>query len=714
MKIFFAFAAVVILLAVTPLAHSAPVCGSTCPAQCAEAGELCTGEERAGAARNVEGNELTCVQKQNVGCSIQLAWPFIQGNTCAAGFEYNVEVDGPEDCGFLGLGAIFGGSAKYCHQTEEVACSASASCPAGFTLQSTRSCTTQSSSTTELQCCEITLNPPLNPPGDTDEEDEVDPVPGGVTYVSVRPAYVVVSPNQTIQFTAVGLTAAGVEVPIRNATWRVSNNRGNVSETGLFKACPACTGTLAVAATVGPLGGNADVEIVNLADYRIEPPSASIALNALGLFVSRGRNALTGEQLNVTSTWSSTIGELRSPTESSYAYLLGSAAGSGNLTATSLGLRAVSTVTVVETAGVASTLLVHPNPINLFEGEEQQLAVFARDANGVFVALPGSLTFDLPPLTPRVAAMVSGENKVKALHSGSTTLAVRSGSLSATVPISVAACRAGTTVQCTADDDWNSEANGIGTKSCVENPTGNTWSACADQDPCDGASPARPNPVSDGIACPAFCSNPDVVDPDCSCSPGQTHSCTDAASGCWGAMSCGGDGRFSSCTPSELCLGRAGADAGGSFNGFICATTRSTPSPLSREAVASCQQFGSLEFIREIVAPGECTRTLRFTLHYDAEAGEAQDEVLVGERAGGATAYSLVDVSAEAVRLNVTESEGLGVVQTLRVGQVLRFNAEVSLASVSPAPDGESTAQAVLSFTYNSCTQNLFQQAVPR
>lgn len=707
------------------LAFAVPFCGSTCPSQCAAAGAVCTAEEQQGAAVTVSGRELTCLKTQNVGCGFKLAWPFIQENECSAGFNHDSEVDGPVDCGFLGLGAILGGSVKQCHVGQQVSCAVNASCPAGYSVKASSQCTSQQSGqVSQLQCCSIGSDDVsrTNVSGDDELDSNVTDY-GEVTQIQIAPPFAVVPLGGQVQFTAIGLTPAGLAVELaEDVLWNIENQLlGNLSQSGLFTACANCTGGITMVTAIhGPFRSSVTLTVVQVTDYRVEPNNVTIADGGLVLFNATAFNLATSRRQEITSTWQTNGGQILRPLagqQSGVALFSGVGVGNGSIRATSGVFSANATFNIVSATGFQpSQLFIYPNPpFMLSEGEQLEFYVFSRDANGVY-GPTGTISIDV--IDPIIVQVVSGSTAIRAIARGTTTLNVStSNGAYLLVPVEVSGCNPGTSLYCSASDASYSAALGNQTKTCSAD---RTWSTCSDIDVCDNTPSPQPNSVPDNVVCSDWCINPNVVDGDCACSGDSSRFCVDTVSHCWGSMRCGEvvPNRYSYCTPSPSCTGQlfSGAPvATGTrlFNGFVCASVQAVPLPLTLAAVSSCQAVGQNE-VRSSITGDSCTRVKVVNLTYVSESSKPIGWVSISRSGLPGVNYTLGEVQPGSVMLNITD---MGTGQSAEVllpaiGTSVDFNAHVTLQAVymnatfNPTT-GESTSEkAQFEFEYDDCIFN--------
>ncbi len=694
------------------------MCGPICPSSCSSAGLTCDAETQPGEVTTIDGRELSCVQVQNVGCKFVFdQWPFIHENVCPAGLTHDAVIDGPVDCGFLGLNAIFGGSVKNCHSAQQIACSETPSCPTGFTVKNSSGCTVeQQGESTIVQCCQLgsTSTPP-----DVDDDDEVDANVtnyGQVTQIRIEPVNPVVPVEGELQLQAVGFTRAGLRVELEDdLIWSIRNDAfGNLSLTGIFTACENCHGNVEVTVTHGPLVARTTIEVVQITDYRIEPRNATLTEDGVAYLVATALNLITSAREKIASSWLTDIGSLfpAGGQSSSFAVLTGSDEGEGQVQASVGRLSTNASVTVLSSdfEFTPHTLVVYPATVVLAEEEQEQLVILVKNVDGVYGPLPESIHIDVED---NEIAQMAGEY-VKGISVGATTLNISSGALWVIVNVEVTPCTAGTTKLCTAETTgWNFAASGQGQRTCQSD---RTWSDCQDIDACDNTPAPLPSGIADGIAC-GWCSDPSVNDPDCSCSGSEARTCTDALSNCWGRITCSSGTRFGSCIPSPSCTGELfsgtiPSSEVGLFNGYICATSNAIPGTLSMSLVQRCTSYGAVS------GSESCSASQLVEMYFNATEERGETWVYIARERVPGVNYTLSDVSSESAWLDINDtSTGESIPILLpAINSSINFNARVTLEGINAnytwdSVNEEVTAKiATLKFEYDNCLFDLHTQ----
>ncbi len=745
------FVSLMVVVALAGVVSASPVCGSTCPAACSAAGQLCTPQEQHGSAVTMQGRELSCVKKQNVGCGFKLEWPFVQGNVCPSGFTRDIATDGAEDCGFLGLGAIFGGSVKYCHVSQEVTCSANATCQSGFQVESSSQCSFQQGGEPIVnQCCQLGFNTITEVHGGGPQVDTNNSNYSQVTSIQIYPDHAVVPLGGQVQFTVIGVTPAGITVTLTDElVWSMASpSYGNLSTTGLFTACANCTGGFStVWVSHGPLIASASVSVVQITDYRIEPQNVTIAAGGEAILKATALNLATQQRVNVDSTtWSTNVGTLRFPAtpnqQSGVAVLLVDEVGNGTIQANAgSGFAANASVRVVSADGFQpSQLIVYPlSPFRISNGQQMALDadffIVARDSNGVFGPLPAggvSLHFDAP--ADALIATVLPGGVIKGVGIGQASLNISSGSLSTIVSVMVSGCTAGTTVACTsAIDVGYLAANGTQSKTCA---IGGTWESCRDEDTCDNTVGAPVSPpvqgVADGKICGNWCDSA-AGDLDCTCNPANAAQnlrvCSDSVTHCWGTFTCDAlTSRYGSCVASPSCTGALFSGvippAGpGLFNGYLCGTTAAIPpftTPAELAASPYCSSLGTTgAALNSIINPTACQGSKNVSLKFKVNPPVALNQFSVSRYSGLNTSFKLSDVTENGVMLNVTDSLSASSFPLLmQIGNTVAYSANITLTGINTSYVVSNSGNAVekqanVTVEYDSCLFTVDVQLTP-
>ncbi len=260
----------------------------------------------------------------------------------------------------------------------------------------------------------------------------------------VSPKAVTLLPSQSVDFTAVGLTAVGDTAPNVTVTWSVTS--GSISDWGSqggrhygHYQAGANPGTYRVIATGHP-GNLADTALVTVtststpvASVSVAPASAVVPVGGTVQLTATPKdangNALTGR----TVTWSSSATSVA--TVDGSGLVTGVGAGSATITATSEGRSGSSVITVTATSVPVASVSVTPASATVQVGGTVQLTATPKDANGN--ALAGRTIAWASSNTS--VATVSGTGLVTGLAVGSVTITATSEGKSGTASITVTA-----------------------------------------------------------------------------------------------------------------------------------------------------------------------------------------------------------------------------------------------------------------------------------
>ena len=259
-----------------------------------------------------------------------------------------------------------------------------------------------------------------------------------VSKVIVSPETLVVSSNQTTDFVAVALTAAG-DTASSGITWTAS--AGSVTETttgnGVHKghySAPSSPGQYKVKAKAnsGSAADSATVTVtsVTVASVSVSPATAAIWIGAAQQFTAATMDSAGNPLAGRVITWSSDNPAVATVGSSGLAR--GVSAGSATLTATSEGKTAAAPVTVSPVAVAAVT--ISPSSATIFVGSSAQLTAITQDSAGN--PLIGRVV-SWASSNPAVAT-VSGSGLVTAVVLGSATVTATSEGKSSSATITVA------------------------------------------------------------------------------------------------------------------------------------------------------------------------------------------------------------------------------------------------------------------------------------
>src|SRR5690348_12299678 len=263
--------------------------------------------------------------------------------------------------------------------------------------------------------------------------------PGGTaaSQLVLSPRTVTLHTNQTVDLTAVGLTAIGDTATVA-VTWSMTT--GSVIDTstsggkhyGRYKA-GTDTGTVKVIAHGHP-GTSSDTSVVTVtaapvASVTVSPSSASLfvgqALQLGATMTDSAGNVLSGR----TVTWTSSNPSVATVNGSGLAGAV--AVGSATITATSEGRTGTAVLTVSNVP--VATVTVSPASASVLAGQTVQLAATTRDASGnvltgrsiVWTSSNGSV------------ATVSGSGLVTGVTAGSATITATSEGQSGSAAMTV-------------------------------------------------------------------------------------------------------------------------------------------------------------------------------------------------------------------------------------------------------------------------------------
>jgi hypothetical protein len=219
---------------------------------------------------------------------------------------------------------------------------------------------------------------------------------GTLASVTVTPNPQMMAIGSTQQFTAVGRDANGNVVPF-TPFWSVQNGGGTIAATGVFTAGTVAgtfTNTVracaTAACTAGTMNGTATVIVSAgaLANIVVTPTPVTVATGANQQFTATGTDA-NGNQVTFTPIWSVKPGLAGGTILPSGGYNAPNLVGVGidTVIATSGVLQGKARVNVVANADLTS-IVITPNPVNLFRGGLQTFTAVGRDGAGNTVATP--------------------------------------------------------------------------------------------------------------------------------------------------------------------------------------------------------------------------------------------------------------------------------------------------------------------------------------
>ena len=221
----------------------------------------------------------------------------------------------------------------------------------------------------------------------------VTPAAATLATITVSPNPVIVAPNATQLFTAVGRDASGNVVAI-TPVWSVANGGGTIgANTGVFTA-GAVTGTFTntVTATSGGISGTATVTVATpvgpLATITVSPNPASVPINGTQQFTAVGRDA-NGNVVAVAGPVWSVVNSGGTIDANTGVFTAGAVIGAftNTVKATSGAISGTATVNVTPVVGPLASITVTPNPASVPANGTQQFTAVGRDAGGTVVAI---------------------------------------------------------------------------------------------------------------------------------------------------------------------------------------------------------------------------------------------------------------------------------------------------------------------------------------
>jgi len=211
---------------------------------------------------------------------------------------------------------------------------------------------------------------------------------GPAVTVTVTPSTATMGVNDTQQFNATAVDAAGNPVAI-NPIWSVANGGGSIHPTtGVFTASTVLgTFTNTVRATIGGVFGSATVNVVPgpATVITVIPNPVSLTANAQQTFTATAVDA-NGNPVAITPVWSVTNGG-GTVNAATGQFTAGTVAGTFANTVRATVGAAFGSATVNVTAGAAAVISVLPNPATLATNGTQTFTATAVDANGNPVAI---------------------------------------------------------------------------------------------------------------------------------------------------------------------------------------------------------------------------------------------------------------------------------------------------------------------------------------
>jgi hypothetical protein len=309
-----ALLAFLILAALAPLAAAkveCAECGGPCPSACAAKKVECRPELSKDCTVTTQGFKAACRRQINMGCSLSLAMPPVQCNEAPPGYLKDA-VDRACDCGFLGLGAVFGGAVnKFHREFPSPACEAQPKCPAGLIQE--KNATPCSIETPGIKlCCEIPEE--ILAPGTLGAGGG-----GGLamsipeknlTSISISPSGTKEKPfsgyavNDEISLLALG---DGGSVELKDVTWSVVSGLGDFVETSnnTAKFVGYSAGPIEISATSAGITGETwlDLSMVSITKILVIPSSVTLPAGATKEFSAIARD-VNNKTVAINPAWS--------------------------------------------------------------------------------------------------------------------------------------------------------------------------------------------------------------------------------------------------------------------------------------------------------------------------------------------------------------------------------------------------------------------------
>jgi uncharacterized protein YjdB len=258
-------------------------------------------------------------------------------------------------------------------------------------------------------------------------------LPTPVAAVTVSPASGSIAVGGTQQFSALTTDQAGTPLAGRVVLWSTSSSSvATVSASGLVTGRAA--GAATITATSEGKSGSASVTVINVsvATVTVNPASASIRVGASQQLAAVTRDSAGTTLSGRTVAWSTSNASVASVTTSGL--VVGLTTGSANITATSEGKSATSTVTVTQVP--VATVTVSPPAVSIPVGGTQQLSTVTKDSAGN--TLTGRVVTWSSNNTS-IATVVSGSGLVSGQAAGSATVTATSEGKSGTATVTVQA-----------------------------------------------------------------------------------------------------------------------------------------------------------------------------------------------------------------------------------------------------------------------------------
>ncbi len=261
------------------------------------------------------------------------------------------------------------------------------------------------------------------------------PPPVTLQSIAITPASATVTKGATQQFTATGTYSDNSTQDLTTqVTWSSSSTNATINPAGV--ATGVLTGIAQIQASISGKTATANLTIhpAILNSIAITPASVTIADGTTQQYVAIGTYSDGSTQTLTTQvTWTSSNTSLASIASTGLA--TGVATGAASITATS-GTVTSNTAALTITAATATSIQITPSPItNLPAGDMQQLLLTATFTDGSSQNVTSSVTYSVS--NPAIA-IVNAAGLLNAVAPGSAVVTATLGSLSTTVPVTVA------------------------------------------------------------------------------------------------------------------------------------------------------------------------------------------------------------------------------------------------------------------------------------
>ena len=211
--------------------------------------------------------------------------------------------------------------------------------------------------------------------GDQRATVQISITPGKLARIALTPAATTMLAGETLPFKATGLDAFNNEVPIQ-PTWRLTDDIGEITAAGKFKALQAISGQ--VVATAEGISGSAPVTVQPgpLTLLKVTPEAVRLTAGDTAEIIVVGYDAF-GNPVPAEPVWQVTEGM---GTVNREGVFTAQKAGAGRIVAVVGHLAAVLNLQVER--GEVATLRVSPSPSRVPSGKQQQFSATGFDRGG--------------------------------------------------------------------------------------------------------------------------------------------------------------------------------------------------------------------------------------------------------------------------------------------------------------------------------------------